>query len=193
MNSREKILAAVKKSQPALESLPLLEEINAIRFDNAQEKLKQVLEGIGGVLLTADSLREVAAYTKEKFPAGRLITTIDSLTEIDKINSQEDSHSFENVEAAVITGDFVVAENAAIWISAASLTARALPFITQHLVVVVPQKNILNNMHEAYEKIGGAQYGYGVFIAGPSKTADIEQSLVLGAHGSKSMTVFLLS
>jgi L-lactate dehydrogenase complex protein LldG len=47
-------------------------------------------------------------------------------------------------------------------------------------------------MHEAYSKIGEQQYGFGVFIAGPSKTADIEQSLVLGAHGPRSMTVFLL-
>jgi L-lactate dehydrogenase complex protein LldG len=47
-------------------------------------------------------------------------------------------------------------------------------------------------MHEAYDKIGNVDYGFGVFIAGPSKTADIEQSLVLGAHGPKSMTVFFI-
>ena len=47
-------------------------------------------------------------------------------------------------------------------------------------------------MHEAYQKIGNSEYGFGSFIAGPSKTADIEQSLVLGAHGARGLTVFLM-
>jgi L-lactate dehydrogenase complex protein LldG len=59
--------------------------------------------------------------------------------------------------------------------------------------VVVAANEIVPTLHEAYEKIGDAGYGFGVFIAGPSKTADIEQSLVLGAHGPKTMTVFLLT
>jgi L-lactate dehydrogenase complex protein LldG len=69
---------------------------------------------------------------------------------------------------------------------------RVLPFICQHLAVVVDAKNIVPTMHEAYQRIGDSLYGFGTFIAGPSKTADIEQSLVLGAHGPRSMTVFLL-
>jgi L-lactate dehydrogenase complex protein LldG len=47
-------------------------------------------------------------------------------------------------------------------------------------------------MHQAYERLQGREYNFGVFIAGPSKTADIEQSLVLGAHGARTMTVFLV-
>jgi L-lactate dehydrogenase complex protein LldG len=40
--------------------------------------------------------------------------------------------------------------------------------------------------------MGSAEYGFGVFLAGPSKTADIEQSLVLGAHGARGLVVFLV-
>jgi L-lactate dehydrogenase complex protein LldG len=69
---------------------------------------------------------------------------------------------------------------------------RVLPFICQHLAVLLQKKDLVSSMHEAYDVIGNADYGFGVFIAGPSKTADIEQSLVLGAHGPKSMTVFLI-
>ena len=47
-------------------------------------------------------------------------------------------------------------------------------------------------MQHAYERIGSSNPNFGTFIAGPSKTADIEQSLVLGAHGPKTLTVFLL-
>ena len=194
MNSREKILAAVRKNQPALEPLPALEDINAILFDNLQEKFRSVLEGIGGELKTINDLQEVTAYVRDHFKGGnKYITSIAALSGIEKINHAEDAHSLEDVEVAIIAGAFAVAENSAIWIAAASLKTRALPFICQHLVVVLQQNDIVHNMHEAYERIAGEDYGYGVFIAGPSKTADIEQSLVLGAHGPKSMTVFLTS
>jgi L-lactate dehydrogenase complex protein LldG len=193
LNSREKILAAVKKNQPAWEELPSLQAINAIRFDNVQEKFKVVLETIGGLLLTAGDLQQVADYVCDHFKEGnKYITSMLDLPAIEKLNSDEDAHKLEDTEVAIIQGAFAVAENAAIWVTAASFKIRALPFICQHLVVVLDPQHIVHNMHEAYEKIGAGNYDYGVFIAGPSKTADIEQSLVLGAHGPKSMTVFLV-
>ncbi len=177
-----------------MEALPSLQEINATRFENLQQTFKKVLESIGGVLLTVHSLQEVTDYISSHFKEGnKFISTIDELPGIEKLNSAEDAHKLENVEVAVIPGAFAVAENSAIWVTAAAFKIRALPFICQHLVVVLHPQDIVHNMHEAYERIAAAQYDFGVFIAGPSKTADIEQSLVLGAHGPKSMTVFFLS
>jgi len=91
----------------------------------------------------------------------------------------------------VAEAQFGVAENGAVWITDTDIETRVLPFICEHLVMVLSRENIVATMHDAYEIIGLDHYGFGVFIAGPSKTADIEQSLVLGAHGPKTMTVIL--
>jgi L-lactate dehydrogenase complex protein LldG len=103
-----------------------------------------------------------------------------------------DPHELEDVDFAILPGMFGVAENAAVWVTDAALKHRVGYFLCQHLALVVPAGQIVNNLGEAYKRIRFDGPGFGAFIAGPSKTADIEQSLVIGAHGPKSMTVFLL-
>lgn len=192
MNSREKILAAVKKSQPPLEALPSIESIPATTFADLEQQFKMVLETIGGTLLFAKELQEVTGYVLDHFTENtKYVTTVHDLPGIQKVNDAESGHLLEDVEVAIIRGSFGVAENSAVWVSGTAFRKRVLPFICQHLVVILQRSDIVSNMHQAYDRIGDDGYDYGVFIAGPSKTADIEQSLVLGAHGPKSMTVFL--
>ncbi len=90
-------------------------------------------------------------------------------------------------------GDFAVTENGAVWVPLAGLgRRRALPFIAQHLVLVVEPMEVLHALHEAYARLRFEGPGFGLFIAGPSKTADIEQAQVIGAHGARSTVVFLV-
>ena len=58
--------------------------------------------------------------------------------------------------------------------------------------LVVRAEDVIHNMHQAYERLEFREAGFGTFIAGPSKTADVEQSLVIGAHGPRSQTVFVV-
>lgn len=193
MSSRDNILAAVKANQPETMALPVIDEAGAIRFEDAAATFQKILEGIGGTVKATNDLNEIAYYIKEHFTEGnRYVTVMDELPGIEKADVAADAHELDGVEVAVIKGTFGVAENAAIWVTAATVKVRVLPFICQHLVVVLNKKDIFHNMHQAYTAIGDASYDFGVFIAGPSKTADIEQSLVLGAHGPKSLTVFLM-
>ena len=97
----------------------------------------------------------------------------------------------DDIDVAILPGDFAVAENAAVWVTDAAVRYRAIYFIAQHLVLVVPREALLDHLHQAYERLSFAGAGYGLFISGPSKTADIEQSLVIGAHGARSLTVLL--
>lgn len=100
-------------------------------------------------------------------------------------------HTAADLDLVVTDGILAVAENAAVWVVPATDSLRAALFLTQHLALVVRGESVVQTMHEAYAAIDVAAAGFGVFISGPSKTADIEQSLVIGAHGPRSLTVYL--
>jgi L-lactate dehydrogenase complex protein LldG len=100
-------------------------------------------------------------------------------------------HSLASLDWVIVRGEFLVAENGAIWIDGNKLPHRVMLFITQYLAIVVSRKEFVHNLHEAYQRIGNPKPSFGIFVAGPSKTADIEQSLVLGAHGCRALQVFL--
>ena len=191
MNSRETILQNVKAAQPSLLPLPHLPGTE--RKGHVPEKFQSTLESIGGKVFFLKG-EPVAEKVVALFPEAQRI--VSSITSVERYFLAEYkrllAHSLSDVDVAIIEAQFAVAENGAVWVTEEDLKIRVVPFICEHLVAVVRAADIVATMHEAYEKIGLADYGFGVFIAGPSKTADIEQSLVLGAHGPKSMTVLVV-
>lgn len=194
MSNRDKILASIKNNQPdTVSPLPDIDFLPDVSLP-ACDKFAEVLSGIGGVSHLVGDYDEINTIIKAAYPdARRIVTTCNALPAGEHLSTGTDPHAFEDVDLAVITAHFAVAENAALWITEDIIQYRALPFITQQLAVIVKKEDILYNMHQAYQRIGAEDYGFGTFIAGPSKTADIEQSLVLGAHGPKTMCVFILS
>ncbi len=158
------------------------------------EKYADTFRGIGGKVFLVDDMNAVKTLVSEQYDVSkRIVTTLTGLSNSFEMYSAEaDPHSFEDVELALIEAHFVVAENGATWLTEERMGHRILPYICQHLAVVVKAENILPTLHEAYTEIGEGQYGFGAFISGPSKTADIEQALVMGAHGPISMTVFII-
>lgn len=194
MKSREQILSDVLKNQPSAVPLPDMSLLRGKDQDNVREYMDTFV-GIGGRATIVKDIESVKKLIRDEFePSKRIITTLPVLADVMELYSPDaDPHSYENVELAVIKAHFAVAENGAVWLTDAALGQRIIPFICQHLAVLVEASTIVPTMHEAYSVIGKSDYGFGVFIAGPSKTADIEQSLVLGAHGPLSMTVFIES
>lgn len=201
MSSRNKILAAIKKNQPATVELPALSFAARISVDLKEQFIK-TLTGIGGSVIEVSDLKEVAKHIKSTFHEPvRIINTITNLNfepaypagRFEILDLKSDPHDFSNVTVAIMQGEFGVAENGAIWLTDANMGDQALPYICEHLVLIVNKNSIVPTLHEAYDKIGSSSYNLGTFLAGPSKTADIEQSLVLGAHGSKSLIVYIIS
>lgn len=190
--SREKILAAVLKNQPEKTELPADLKFASPGREELTEKFVQMIISIGGGVMRVKSLEDINQYVADQFNATkRIITTIPGLAHYTHFTGDEDPHQFENTEFVILKPHFAVAENGSVWITEDQMGHRVIPFICQHLAVVVDSQNILATMHEAYDFIQSQEYGFGTFIAGPSKTADIEQSLVLGAHGPRTLLVFL--
>lgn len=192
MSSRDKILAAVKASQPQLTELPQVTIPQSA--EGLAERFTTVATAIGSKVYEISELEEIKAIISAQFnSSSRIISSLPEMHDIAETDiAQFDPHSLENVDLAILKAEIGVAENAAAWVPESNAMQRVLPFITQHLALVISKASLVPTMHQAYEVIGDRDYGYAAFIAGPSKTADIEQSLVLGAHGPRSMTVFLL-
>lgn len=189
MSSRDKILAAVAAAQP--DALPLPQVGIQPEEKDVVAQFTAVLTGIGGRVWHAADRAEALQRLQEGYTEREQVIVLpDHKDVVDP--SVLDPHLLSDVDLAIITASIAVAENGAIWVTDAALVQRVLPFITQNLAVLVPKAALVATMHDAYAAIGQMDYGFGLFIAGPSKTADIEQSLVLGAHGSRSMTVVLL-
>ncbi len=193
MSSRDLILSKVRKNQPAFPSIGE-PSIKAITFQEIANQFCAVLKAIGGTPVEIGSRSEISPYIATNFSsAKRIVNLADGLSLSKDESLQSDPHLLENVDVAILAGRIADAEDSAVWVEDKEMGDRALPFITQHLMLVIEKKNIVNNMQEAYKKLNDADYNFGTFIAGPSKTADIEQSLVLGAHGAKTLTVFVIS
>lgn len=163
MTTREQILGKIE---------PLAESKHPGAFQGASEEFdfRASLAVVGARVMTMAEL-------ETEFPGRR------------RYDKTLDGLSLAEIEVLEIDGEFGVAENGAIWLSEEALPHRVAPFICQHLVINI--KKIVPHMHAAYEELGKVSSGFGLFLSGPSKTADIEQSLVIGAHGARSLTVVI--
>jgi L-lactate dehydrogenase complex protein LldG len=193
MSARANILAAIKNNKPALQDLPSIELDQVIQYKDLVAQFKQVLQSIGG---TAIELANIAALQSEladkKAANYYVVNTIEQLGAVETNLIHLTAQDLAGVDFAYLHGSLGVAENGAIWLYESQMGNRLLPFICQHLMILIHKKDIVNTMHQAYAQVQVAKEGFGVFIAGPSKTADIEQSLVIGAHGARSLVVYIL-
>lgn len=189
-SNREKILSAVKVNQPTLSPLP--QKLIAKQHPASTEKFQASLESIGGRVHYVSTSADINDCINNLFPSVGRIQSVVPLADLPFLEGLKiEPSSLQDVDVALIAAQFGVAENGAVWVTDKELKIQILPFICENLVAIIDEKDIVATMTDAYERIGSGDYGFGVFIAGPSKTADIEQSLVLGAHGPKTMTVLI--
>jgi L-lactate dehydrogenase complex protein LldG len=98
-------------------------------------------------------------------------------------------HELDPLDICVLRADFAVAENGAVWHVPSRPRERSAALLAEHLILLVDETEVVPTLHQAYERLDLAETRFGWFLCGPSKTADIEQSLVLGAHGPRTMSL----
>lgn len=196
INASRKSILNKLRSQP-LPSNPLPEVIHGdwLRFKSPIEQLGNVLRSVGATcesLTDMESVRAKLQSYPEFSDAKRVLSQIPEIPGNVTLDNVERPHDLEDVDFLIVRGEMAVAENGAVWVTDKNLKHRVAYFINQHLIMVVRKADVLHNMHEAYARVKFSGPGFGCFISGPSKTADIEQSLVIGAHGCRTMQLYIV-
>jgi L-lactate dehydrogenase complex protein LldG len=190
------VLDRLRQARPPPVALPDV-PTSPVRFDDLPARFAQSVTDVGGTCLRAAGMAEAGAFVRGlpvAQSAGQIVSLVpEVLPGTVKLDGVTDPHLLEGVDVAVVPGEFGVAENGAVWLTDAVLKERrAVLFVTQHLVLVLSARELVHTMHDAYARLRLGTPGFGLFIAGPSKTADIEQALVIGAHGARSATIVLV-
>lgn len=191
MSSKESILERIRSHTGTRYEQPAI-TLDAITYEDKTEQFSESLKAAGGQVVVLQSGEDINDLIRKYFPEGKRIAS--NLPEITVATFNPDAVSdpreLNDTDLAVVEGRFGVAENGAVWITQ-QVKHKALYFIPTGLVIIIDKDDLVNNMHEAYRRVEGDDYKFGFFVSGPSKTADIEQALVLGAHGPVNVLVIL--
>jgi L-lactate dehydrogenase complex protein LldG len=193
MASKEDILKKYRANVRQQFDMPDLSDIKATTYPEPLVQFVKMSEMVGGQVIEVDPGRDINTLIKGLYPDAKEIAS--NLPEVTIATRNPDTvgraRDLNGTDVGIIRGMFGVAENGCIWIPQ-QMKEKAVCFISENLVILLPKSQIVNNMHEAYKRIEFNDYGYGTFISGPSKTADIAQVLVMGAQAARSVTILLM-
>ena len=198
MASKEDILKKYRANVRKKFDMPDLSDIAAVKYPDPLLQFMNMTKSVGGNAIEVEKDRDINDLIRELYPDAKEIAS--NLPEITIATRNPDevgrARDLNGTDVGVVRGMFGVAENACVWIPQ-QMKEKAVCFISENLVILLDKKQIVNNMHEAYARLSAESksfedYGYGTFISGPSKTADIAQVLVMGAQAARSATVLLL-
>jgi L-lactate dehydrogenase complex protein LldG len=170
--------------------------IDGIQYPDTFKQFVKMTEKVGGnvVEVKREEADDLDAVIKKQYPEAKTFASNLPYIHIAQKNPDTvaEAKELDGTDVGIVEGKIGVAENGCVWIPQ-TMKEKAVCFISEYLVIVLDKNNIVNNMHEAYKRIEfDPEYQFGTFISGPSKTADIEQALVMGAQAARGVTVIIV-
>ncbi|MDC1105485.1 LUD domain-containing protein [Prolixibacteraceae bacterium] len=115
-----------------------------------------------------------------------------------EILQQFDQHYIgkEGVDEALVEVNHAIAETGTVVLECSNEQVRTATCVAEHLYVIVKASSLVECSHDIVDFMAENtqnQGGYIAFISGPSRTADIERVLTVGAHGPRELTIFIVS
>lgn len=191
MSSKEKILGKLRNNVRETYDMPDL-SFPKLTFDNPVDTFIETMKTTAGAkvieMKEGDDINDII---HQAYPEAKVISSnVEGVKADRNPDTVANAQDLDGTDVGVIKGEVACAENGCVWVPQ-TMKEKAICFISEYLVLIVDRKNIVSNMHEAYQRIEMPEYGFGSFISGPSKTADIEQALVYGAQAARGMTVII--
>jgi L-lactate dehydrogenase complex protein LldG len=193
VNSREFVLDAVRRNQPAARPLPRVPVLARPPADPLAA-FSAALERMGGTLAVPPANGTLDTFLAGRFPQARIIcSATPEVRGTHSVAAFGNPRELQDVDVGVVRAVFGVAETGSVALSEREFGINALGFLSQHLVVLLDPQAIVADLHDAYGQSGFFEAHYAVLMTGPSATADIEGVLVRGAQGIRSLTVILVA
>ena len=190
--NKEDLLAKICANIHITYDMPSFDDMKGVQYADPLKQFVEMSKTVGGKVVELEKGQDINEVIKNCYPDAKVIAS--NLPEVTIANRNPDTvaeaNDLNGTDVGVVIGVFGVAENGCIWIPQ-TMKQKAVCFISEYLVILLDRKQIVNNMHEAYQRVEFNSYGYGCFISGPSKTADIAQALVMGAQAARGVTVVL--
>ena len=166
--------------------------IDGIKYENTIEQFIEMSHKVGSEVIVAKAGEDLNELIRKAYPEAQVLASNVKGIKVDlNPDMVSEAQDLNGTDVGIVEGDIAVAENGCVWVPQ-TMKERVVCFVSENLVILVHRDKIVNNMHEAYRRIHMTEYGYGCFISGPSKTADIEQALVMGAQAARGVTVIIV-
>ena len=204
-SAKENILNKIKESKLAhteqVFSISADTEIYKPILPDAETCFKNELESISGKCEIFNTQKELFQNLK-KILSNKNIDKIFCREEkiSEKLSETQILHTannddFENMKVAVTSCDFLIARTGSVVVTSESESGRQLISFAPIHIVLADISQLVNYPEDAYQNILKKHENNFpsqiTTIPGPSRTADIEKTLVLGAHGPKEFIVLL--
>jgi L-lactate dehydrogenase complex protein LldG len=194
--SRNTILGSVRANQPAAQPMPTIPHFHTNHFQTNQSAdlvaaFSESIARMAGVVVT-ENVPDLDSFLRARFPDAKVICSA-TAEYAGTIKPASLNHWSEasTIDVCIVRSPMGVAETGSVLLSDTELQVNTIAFLAHDLVVLLDPKQIVPNIHDAYEHPHFKLRSYSVLMTGPSGSGDIGAIVVHPAQGVKTLTVLL--